>query len=49
MPGEKFADNYTLAGGPKRRAAWRRFQYFPLCCFFKPILATRYTEESHVE
>ena len=32
-----------------RRAAWRRFECFPLCCFFKRTLASRNMEEAHVE
>jgi len=32
-----------------RRAAWRRFECFPLCCFFQRTSASMDTEESHVE
>ncbi len=32
-----------------RRAALRRVECFSLCCFFKRILASRDTEELHVE
>ena len=32
-----------------RRAAWSRFECFPLCCLFQRTSASRDTEESHVE
>jgi hypothetical protein len=52
VPGDNFADNYrqlvALRGG-RRGVAWRRVECFSLCCFFKRILASRDTEELHVE
>ncbi len=56
MPGEKFADNYwqlvALRGIMLHAsvcALWRRFECFPLSYLFKRTLASRDTEELHVE